>query len=127
MIEINGVAHIQITAGRYDIARAFYMKLLPFLGLRQVLDNEYGYYCVGGRTGDGRERDQQRQRCRRGSDDGCTADEGKAHGLGSLRMVRIARHDPANKKARRHSGPIQAKLGLLSLAASRRDAIFHAP
>ena len=28
MIEINGIAHIQITAGRYDIARAFYMQLL---------------------------------------------------------------------------------------------------
>jgi catechol 2,3-dioxygenase-like lactoylglutathione lyase family enzyme len=51
MIEINGIAHIQITAGRYDVARAFYTKLLPFLGLKQVLDNEYGYYCVGGRTG----------------------------------------------------------------------------
>ena len=51
MIEINGIAHIQITAGRYDVARAFYMQLLPFLGLKQVLDNEYGYYCVGGRTG----------------------------------------------------------------------------
>src|SRR5262245_50068454 len=50
-MEINGIAHIQITAGRYDLARAFYGKLLPFLGLKQVLDNEYGYYCVGGRTG----------------------------------------------------------------------------
>lgn len=50
-MEINGIAHIQITAGRYDLARAFYGKLLPFLGLSQVLDNEYGYYCVGGRTG----------------------------------------------------------------------------
>lgn len=50
-MEINGIAHIQITAGRYDVARAFYGKLLPFLGLRQVLDNDYGFYCVGGRTG----------------------------------------------------------------------------
>lgn len=50
-MEINGIAHIQITAGRYDVAREFYGKLLPFLGLKQVLDNDYGYYCVGGRTG----------------------------------------------------------------------------
>ncbi len=50
-MEINGIAHIQITAGRYDVARTFYSQLLPFLGLKQVLDNEYGYYCVGGRTG----------------------------------------------------------------------------
>jgi len=50
-MEINGIAHIQITAGRYDVAREFYGKLLPFLGLKQVLDNDYGFYCVGGRTG----------------------------------------------------------------------------
>ena len=50
-MEINGIAHIQITAGRYDLAREFYGKLLPFLGLKQVMDNDYGYYCVGGRTG----------------------------------------------------------------------------
>ncbi len=50
-MEINGVAHIQITAGRYDVAREFYRKLLPFLGLTQVMDNAGGYYCVGGRTG----------------------------------------------------------------------------
>ena len=35
-MEINGIAHIQITTGRYDVAREFYGKLLPFLGLRQV-------------------------------------------------------------------------------------------
>jgi catechol 2,3-dioxygenase-like lactoylglutathione lyase family enzyme len=50
-MEINGIAHIQITAGRFDISRAFYRKLLPFLGLREVMDTPGGYYCVGGRTG----------------------------------------------------------------------------
>ncbi len=50
-MEINGIAHIQITAGRYEIARAFYQQLLPFLGLKQVMDDAAGYYCVGGRTG----------------------------------------------------------------------------
>lgn len=50
-IEINGIAHIQITAGRYAPAREFYRKLLPFLGLREVMDGPGGYYCVGGRTG----------------------------------------------------------------------------
>jgi catechol 2,3-dioxygenase-like lactoylglutathione lyase family enzyme len=50
-MEINGIAHIQITAGRYDVARAFYRRLLPFLGLKQVMDDKAGYYCVGGRTG----------------------------------------------------------------------------
>jgi catechol 2,3-dioxygenase-like lactoylglutathione lyase family enzyme len=51
MIEINGIAHIQITAGRFEVSRDFYRKLLPFLGLRQVMDEPGGYYCVGGRTG----------------------------------------------------------------------------
>jgi len=50
-MEINGIAHIQITAGRYDVAREFYRQLLPFLGLKQVMDDRGGYYCVGGRTG----------------------------------------------------------------------------
>ena len=30
-MEINGIAHIQITAGRYGVARAFYRQLLPLL------------------------------------------------------------------------------------------------
>lgn len=50
-MEINGIAHIQITAGRFDVAREFYRQLLPFLGLKEVMDNPGGYYCVGGRTG----------------------------------------------------------------------------
>lgn len=50
-MEINGIAHIQITAGRFEIAKPFYQKLLPFLGLKEVMNNEGGYYCVGGRTG----------------------------------------------------------------------------
>jgi catechol 2,3-dioxygenase-like lactoylglutathione lyase family enzyme len=50
-MEINGIAHIQITAGRFAVSREFYRKLLPFLGLREVMDNPGGYYCVGGRTG----------------------------------------------------------------------------
>ena len=51
MIEINGIAHVQITAGDFSRARAFYEKLLPFLGLKPVLEGDQFYYCVGGRTG----------------------------------------------------------------------------
>ncbi len=50
-MEINGVAHIQITAGDFARARDFYGKLLPFLGLKPVLDAPGFYYCIGGRTG----------------------------------------------------------------------------
>ena len=52
-MEINGIAHIFITAGNFDASRAFYRKLLPFLGLKVVADAPGIYYCVGGRTGFG--------------------------------------------------------------------------
>jgi catechol 2,3-dioxygenase-like lactoylglutathione lyase family enzyme len=50
MMEINGIAHIFLTASNYQRSRAFYRKLLPFLGLKPVIDTETTYYCVGGRT-----------------------------------------------------------------------------
>ncbi|MFA9352997.1 hypothetical protein, partial [Escherichia coli] len=34
----------------FDRARDFYRKLLPFLGLKPVIDSDQVYYCVGGRT-----------------------------------------------------------------------------
>ena len=50
-MEINGVAHIFVTAGDFERSRAFYMKLLPFLGLKEVMNAAGVYYAVGGRTG----------------------------------------------------------------------------
>ncbi len=52
-MEINGVAHTFITAGDFEASVAFYRKLLPFMGLREVADSADTYYCVGGRTGFG--------------------------------------------------------------------------
>lgn len=49
-MEINGIAHIMITAGDFARSRAFYGELLPFLGLKAVIDTQGWYYCVGGRT-----------------------------------------------------------------------------
>jgi catechol 2,3-dioxygenase-like lactoylglutathione lyase family enzyme len=49
-MEINGIAHVMLTAGRFEAAREFYGRLLPFLGLTPVIDTEGMYYCVGGRT-----------------------------------------------------------------------------
>ena len=49
-MEINGIAHIFITAGDFAAARAFYGQLLPFLGMKPVADTPSIYYCVGGRT-----------------------------------------------------------------------------
>jgi len=49
-MEINGVAHVMLTVGRFDVAREFYGQLLPHLGLKPVIDSDGMYYCVGGRT-----------------------------------------------------------------------------
>ncbi len=50
-MDINGIAHVQLTVGDFPRARAFYGKLLPFLGLTPVMDIDMLYYCVGARTG----------------------------------------------------------------------------
>ncbi|MFQ5513268.1 MAG: VOC family protein [Myxococcota bacterium] len=49
-MEINGIAHVMLTVTDFARAREFYAALLPFLGLKPVLDGEGFYYCVGGRT-----------------------------------------------------------------------------
>ncbi len=49
-MEINGIAHTMVTVADFDRARAFYGKLLPFLGMKEVMDFPGRYYCVGGRT-----------------------------------------------------------------------------
>lgn len=50
-VEINGIAHVFVTAGDFDRSVAFYRQLLPFLGLKPVGEGPDIFYCVGGRTG----------------------------------------------------------------------------
>jgi catechol 2,3-dioxygenase-like lactoylglutathione lyase family enzyme len=64
-MEINGIAHIFITAGDFARSRAFYAQLLPFLGLTPVSDTPAIYYCVGGRTGFGIEAPSASERGKR--------------------------------------------------------------
>jgi catechol 2,3-dioxygenase-like lactoylglutathione lyase family enzyme len=51
-MEINGIAHVQLSVADFEKSRAFYEKLLPALGM-QVQYDEPGavFYCIGGRTG----------------------------------------------------------------------------
>jgi catechol 2,3-dioxygenase-like lactoylglutathione lyase family enzyme len=49
-MEINGVAHVMLTVSDFARCRPFYAQLLPFLGLRPVIDMDGMLYCVGGRT-----------------------------------------------------------------------------
>ena len=44
------MAHVILTAGDFSRSAAFYRKLLPFLGMKLVLDSEHMVYGVGGRT-----------------------------------------------------------------------------
>jgi catechol 2,3-dioxygenase-like lactoylglutathione lyase family enzyme len=49
-MEINGIAHVILTASNFERSREFYGKLLPFFGMTPVIDTDTFYYCVGGRT-----------------------------------------------------------------------------
>jgi catechol 2,3-dioxygenase-like lactoylglutathione lyase family enzyme len=49
-MEINGMAHVILTASNFERSREFYRKLLPFLGMKPVIETDSFYYCVGGRT-----------------------------------------------------------------------------
>ena len=50
MIEINGIAHVFVTASDFARSREFYRRLLPELGMNPVMDGDGWFYCVGGRT-----------------------------------------------------------------------------
>src|SRR5260370_40390727 len=51
-MEVNGIAHVDVTVSNFEQCVAFYRRLLPFMGLRHVVyDNDDYFYCIGGRTG----------------------------------------------------------------------------
>jgi catechol 2,3-dioxygenase-like lactoylglutathione lyase family enzyme len=50
-MDINGVAHLQLTVGNFDACQTFYEKLLTFFGMTPVMRADGFFYCVGGRTG----------------------------------------------------------------------------
>ena len=50
-MELNGVAHVQLTVGDFERAVPFYEKLLHFLGMKTLMKGDGFFYCVGGRTG----------------------------------------------------------------------------
>lgn len=50
MSDLNGVAHVILTAGDFARSTAFWRDMIGYLDLRIVLDSEYMLYGVGGRT-----------------------------------------------------------------------------
>lgn len=62
-MEINGVAHVMLTVGDYEACLPFYEKLLPMLGLTFVVrKTDSQFYCIGGRTGIGIHKADERHR-----------------------------------------------------------------
>ena len=49
-MEINGIAHIQLTVSDFDACAKFYAALLPHFEMALVFDDDEVKYWVGGRT-----------------------------------------------------------------------------
>jgi catechol 2,3-dioxygenase-like lactoylglutathione lyase family enzyme len=49
-MEINGIAHIQLTVNDLERAMPFYEEVLAFMGLQAVVKNPEFLYMIGGRT-----------------------------------------------------------------------------
>ena len=49
-MEINGIAHIQLTVNDLQRAIPFYQEVLGFMGMKAVAKAANGIYMVGGRT-----------------------------------------------------------------------------
>ncbi len=50
-IDVNGIAHIQLSVRDMAVSVPFYRKLLNALSLQTIVDADDYFYCVGGRTG----------------------------------------------------------------------------
>jgi catechol 2,3-dioxygenase-like lactoylglutathione lyase family enzyme len=49
-IDVYGMAHVNLTVSSFSAALEFYGQLLPFFGLKKVMETENFVYWVGGRT-----------------------------------------------------------------------------
>lgn len=50
-VEVNGIAHIQMTIKKAAQGIPFWEKLLHFLDMKTLIRNETTLYCIGSRTG----------------------------------------------------------------------------
>jgi catechol 2,3-dioxygenase-like lactoylglutathione lyase family enzyme len=50
-VEINGVAHIQLTVNDPERSLPFWESLCHFMGMQTLIRNDDTVYCIGGRTG----------------------------------------------------------------------------
>jgi catechol 2,3-dioxygenase-like lactoylglutathione lyase family enzyme len=50
MINLNGMAHVNLTVSQFEKAKTFYSQLLPRMGLQNVFNGDDMCYFVGART-----------------------------------------------------------------------------
>jgi catechol 2,3-dioxygenase-like lactoylglutathione lyase family enzyme len=50
-MEMNGIAHVQLTVNDFAACRAFYAKLFAWLEMQVIFDSPQVFYGVGSRTG----------------------------------------------------------------------------
>jgi len=50
-IEVNGIAHIQMTVNNIEACMPFWEKLCHFLQMKTLVKNDSTLYCIGSRTG----------------------------------------------------------------------------
>ena len=50
-IEVNGIAHIQLTVSNPEKCLPFWEQLCHFLGMKTLIKGENVIYCIGSRTG----------------------------------------------------------------------------
>ncbi len=50
-MQLNGIAHIQLTVSDMQRARAFWAPLLELFEMQTLIDSETYFYCIGSRTG----------------------------------------------------------------------------
>jgi catechol 2,3-dioxygenase-like lactoylglutathione lyase family enzyme len=50
-MQLNGIAHIQLTVTDVARSKAFYEPLLELFEMQVLIDTDTYYYCIGSRTG----------------------------------------------------------------------------
>ncbi|MFB0969159.1 MAG: hypothetical protein QMB04_06620, partial [Pseudomonadales bacterium] len=50
-IEVNGIAHIQLTVSRPDLCLPFWEQLCHFMEMKTLIKSDEVLYCIGSRTG----------------------------------------------------------------------------
>jgi catechol 2,3-dioxygenase-like lactoylglutathione lyase family enzyme len=50
-MEVNGIAHIQLTVADVMESTKFYEPFLHFLGMKTLIQTDEYFYCIGSRTG----------------------------------------------------------------------------